>query len=159
MPSSRGSSQPRIEPRSPALQANSLPSEPPGKPKNTRVEWVAYPFSRGTSQPEMEPGCPSLQVDSLLDELTGKPKNKEIQEKRKQQCIDTEGQKRLVLIEIIIHMLPCLLKLLIIIVVSIFYHDRHTAAFIFCNYNIKGFSVPFKAILNSRNIFAFLFYL
>ena len=83
MPSSRGSSQPRIEPRSPALQANFLPSEPPGKPKNTGVEWVAYPFSRGTSQPGMEPGCPSLQVDSLLDELTGKPKNKEIQKKKK----------------------------------------------------------------------------
>ena len=35
MPSSRGSSQgwnPRIEPRSPALQADSLPFEPPGKP-------------------------------------------------------------------------------------------------------------------------------
>ena len=27
----RGSSQPRIEPRSPALKANSLPAEPPGK--------------------------------------------------------------------------------------------------------------------------------
>ena len=26
---------PEIEPRSPALQANSLPAEPPGKPKNT----------------------------------------------------------------------------------------------------------------------------
>ena len=33
MPSSRGSSQPGIEPRSPALQVNSLPAEPPGKPK------------------------------------------------------------------------------------------------------------------------------
>ena len=33
MPSSRGSSQPR----SPALQADSLPPEPPGKPKNTGV--------------------------------------------------------------------------------------------------------------------------
>ena len=32
MPSSRGSSQPGIEPRSPTLQADSLPSEPPGKP-------------------------------------------------------------------------------------------------------------------------------
>ena len=40
---------PGIEPRSPSLQAGSLPSEPPGKPKIT--EWVAYPFSRGTSQP------------------------------------------------------------------------------------------------------------
>ena len=37
MPSSRGPSNPRIEPRSPALQADSLPSEPPGKPKNTGV--------------------------------------------------------------------------------------------------------------------------
>ena len=32
---SRGSSQPGIEPRSPTLQADSLPSEPPGKPRNT----------------------------------------------------------------------------------------------------------------------------
>ena len=32
IPSSRGSSNPGIEPRSPALQADSLPSEPPGKP-------------------------------------------------------------------------------------------------------------------------------
>ena len=36
-PSSRGSSQPGIEPRSPALQVDSLPSEPPGKPVNTGV--------------------------------------------------------------------------------------------------------------------------
>ena len=32
IPSSRGFSQPRIKPRSPALQADSLPTEPPGKP-------------------------------------------------------------------------------------------------------------------------------
>ena len=32
MPSSRGSSQPEVKPRSPTLQADSLPSEPPGKP-------------------------------------------------------------------------------------------------------------------------------
>ena len=32
MPSSRGSSDPRIEPKSPELQADSLPSEPPEKP-------------------------------------------------------------------------------------------------------------------------------
>ena len=37
MPSLRGSSQPRIEPMSPPLQADSLLSEPPGKPKNTGV--------------------------------------------------------------------------------------------------------------------------
>ena len=38
---------PGIEPRSPALQADSLLSETPGKPKNT--EWVAYPLSRRSS--------------------------------------------------------------------------------------------------------------
>ena len=37
MPSSMGSSQPRDQPRSPTLQVDSLPSEPPGKPKNTGV--------------------------------------------------------------------------------------------------------------------------
>ena len=35
--SSRGASNPGIEPRSPALQAGSLPPEPPGKPKNIGV--------------------------------------------------------------------------------------------------------------------------
>ena len=38
IPFSRGSSQPRDwEPRSPASQADSLPAEPPGKPKNIGV--------------------------------------------------------------------------------------------------------------------------
>ena len=32
MPSSWGSSIPGVKPRSPALQADSLPAEPPGKP-------------------------------------------------------------------------------------------------------------------------------
>ena len=32
VPFSRGTSRPRIKPRSPAMQADSLPSEPPGKP-------------------------------------------------------------------------------------------------------------------------------
>jgi len=36
-PFSRGRSPPGIEPRSPALQAESLPAEPQGKPKNTRM--------------------------------------------------------------------------------------------------------------------------
>ena len=43
MPSSRGSSQPR----SPKLQAESLPPKPSRKLKI--LEWVAYLFSRGTS--------------------------------------------------------------------------------------------------------------
>ena len=38
-----------IKTRSPALQADSLPAETQGKPKNTGV--VAYPFSRGSPQP------------------------------------------------------------------------------------------------------------
>ena len=38
---------PGIEPRSPALQVDSLPTEPPVKPKNTGV--VAYPFSSESS--------------------------------------------------------------------------------------------------------------
>ena len=41
IPFSRGSSRPRIEPRSPALQADSLPSEPPGKPGDNAPKWVA----------------------------------------------------------------------------------------------------------------------
>ena len=34
MPSSRDLSNPGIEPRAPALQVDSLPSEPPGKPES-----------------------------------------------------------------------------------------------------------------------------
>ena len=45
MSSSRGSSQPRF----PVLQTDSLPTEPPGKPKNTGG--VAYPFSSWSSWP------------------------------------------------------------------------------------------------------------
>ena len=37
VPFSRGFSQPRIKPRSPALQVDSLSAEPPGKPRNTGV--------------------------------------------------------------------------------------------------------------------------
>ena len=37
MPASRGFPNPWIKPRSPAVQADSLLSEPPGKPKNTGV--------------------------------------------------------------------------------------------------------------------------
>ena len=36
-PYSKGSSQPKIKPRSPTLQADSLPVESPGKPKNIQV--------------------------------------------------------------------------------------------------------------------------
>ena len=53
-PTPRGSSQPRDQIQVSALQADSLPSEPPEKPKNT--EWVPYPFSRGTSWPRNQIG-------------------------------------------------------------------------------------------------------
>ena len=36
-PFSRGSPEPEIEPRSPTLQTDSLPTEPQGKPKDTGV--------------------------------------------------------------------------------------------------------------------------
>ena len=38
---------PGIKPRSPTLQTDSLPFEPPGKPRI--LEWAAYPSSRGYS--------------------------------------------------------------------------------------------------------------
>ena len=37
VPFSRDHPNPRIKPRSPTLQVDSLPAEPPGKPKNTGV--------------------------------------------------------------------------------------------------------------------------
>ena len=40
IPFSRNLPDPGIEPRSPALQVNSLPSEPPRKPKNTGVSTI-----------------------------------------------------------------------------------------------------------------------
>ena len=49
MPSSGDHPNPRIELRSSALQADSLPSEPPGKPQNTGMGNLS--LLRGTSQP------------------------------------------------------------------------------------------------------------
>ena len=45
---------PGIESRSPALQADSLPVEPPGSPRI--LEWVVYSFSRRSSQPRNRTG-------------------------------------------------------------------------------------------------------
>ena len=58
----------------PALQADSLPSEPPGKPKNTGVP---IPSPGGLPNPGIEPGSPVetwLLADSLPPELPEKPK-------------------------------------------------------------------------------------
>ena len=52
--SSRDLPNPEIEFKSSALQADSLPSEPPGKPRI--LECIAYPFSRGSSQPRNQTG-------------------------------------------------------------------------------------------------------
>ena len=59
---------PGIKPRSPALQADSLPTEPSGKPQEY---WSGYPFPSPGDLPN--PGIklrsPALQADSLLAEL------------------------------------------------------------------------------------------
>ena len=61
---------PRIKPRSPTLQEDSLPSEPPGKPKNTGLGSLAKNL---TGVAGIELGFPALHGDSLPGELTGKP--------------------------------------------------------------------------------------
>ena len=68
MPSSRGSSQPR----SPTLDADSLQSEPPGKPKNTGVGSLTL-LQGNLPNPGIELGSPALQANSLPAELPGKP--------------------------------------------------------------------------------------
>ena len=51
------------------MQADSLPSEPPGKPKNTGLG----SSSGELPDPGIKLGSLALQVDSLLSELPGKP--------------------------------------------------------------------------------------
>ena len=63
--------QPGIEPRSPALQADSLPAEPQGKP-NTGVGSL-FPSPADLPNPGIKPGSPALQADSLSTEPSGKP--------------------------------------------------------------------------------------
>ena len=62
---------PGIKPRSSAWQADSLPSESPGRPRI--LDGVASPFSRGTSLPGVKWGSLALQVDSLPAKPPGKP--------------------------------------------------------------------------------------
>ena len=68
-PFSRGSFQPRIKPRSLALQAGSLPAEPQGKPKNTGVGSLS--FLQWIFPTQVKPWSPALQADSLPAELSG----------------------------------------------------------------------------------------
>ena len=63
---------PGTEPSSPALQADSLPSEPPGKPENSGVGSLSL-LQGILLTPGIEPGAPALQGDSLTAELPGKP--------------------------------------------------------------------------------------
>ena len=58
---------PGIEPRSSTLQANSLPSEPPGKPRES-------PSPGDLPDPGILPGSPAMQTDSLPSEPPGKTK-------------------------------------------------------------------------------------
>ena len=63
---------PGIEPRSPTLQADCLPVEPPGKTKNTAVSSLSL-LQGIFLTPGIERGSPALQVDSLPTEPPGKP--------------------------------------------------------------------------------------
>ena len=65
---------PGIKPKSPTLQADSLPSEPPGKPKNIGVGSQS-PLQGIFPNPGIEPRSRTLQADSLAAEPPGKPKN------------------------------------------------------------------------------------
>ena len=97
----RGSCQPGTEPWSPALQADTLQSEPPGKvnvkslspvrlfatlwtvahqaPPSMRFSrqeyWSGLPFPSPGDLPDLgiKPRFPALQADSLLSESPGKP--------------------------------------------------------------------------------------
>ena len=62
---------PVIEPRSSALQVDSLPPSHQGSPRI--LEWVAYRFSSGSSQPRDQAQVSSLQADASPAEAPGKP--------------------------------------------------------------------------------------
>ena len=57
-----------IKPRPPALQADSLPAEPQGKPKDTGVGSLSL-LQRIFPTQESNWGLPALQADSLPAEL------------------------------------------------------------------------------------------
>ena len=64
---------PRIEPRSPALQADSLPAESHGKPKKTGMGSLSL-LQGSLANLGIKPGSPALQVDYLPTELSQKPR-------------------------------------------------------------------------------------
>ena len=69
-PSPGGLPNPGIKPRSPALQADSLPAEPQGKAKNTGVGSLSLLQQIFPTDPGIELGSPALQQDSLPIEPT-----------------------------------------------------------------------------------------
>ena len=73
IPSSRGSSHPRDQTQVFALQADSLPSMPSEKSKNTGVGSPSLLQGILDPNPGTEPGSPALQADSLPAEPPGKP--------------------------------------------------------------------------------------
>ena len=68
----------------PTLQADSLPAEPQGKPKNTGVGSL-IPSPRDLPDSGIKLGSPALQADFLPTELLGKPDERTIQFKYEQQ--------------------------------------------------------------------------
>ena len=62
-------SNPGIEQVSPALQEDSLPTEPQRKPKNTGVGSLCIPSAVDLPDPGIKPGSLALQADSLPTEL------------------------------------------------------------------------------------------
>ena len=64
---------PGIELRSPALQVDSLPAEPQGKPRNTGVGSLSLLQLVFPIQETPNPESPALQVYSLPTELSQKP--------------------------------------------------------------------------------------
>ena len=66
---------PGVEPRSPALQADSLPAEPPGKPKNTKNTGVGSVSLLQQIFPVQEPNWGLLQCRRILYQLScqGRP--------------------------------------------------------------------------------------
>ena len=64
---------PGIEPRSPILQADSLPAEPQGSPRT--LECVAYPFSSGPSGPRSRTGVSCIAGGFFNNWAIGEPVN------------------------------------------------------------------------------------
>ena len=87
---------PGNEPRSPSLQTDSLPAEPPGKPKNSGVGSLS--LLQGISQPRNRTGVSCI-AGRFFTELSGKPRSLEIialfQEKVNFSSITSENIPRL----------------------------------------------------------------